>query len=202
MVKVKICGITDTVDAVFAAANGANAIGCVFEPTSPRFLGDLEELESIQEALNHQVTLVAVYGVIKRPIPDGFDVVQGQPANGDNEPIPPLIQTFRMGGRAFVPDPRAIAYHLDAFSASEYGGTGQTVDWDLAAEFVNQSPLPVILSGGLTPDNVGIAIETVRPQGVDVSSGVEKSPGRKDPAKVRDFILAAHQAFNEVESKK
>jgi phosphoribosylanthranilate isomerase len=79
---------------------------------------------------------------------------------------------------------------LDAFSTKAYGGTGEKVEWELAAEIVRLSKLPVMLAGGLTADNVAEAIRVVRPYAVDVSSGVEEKPGIKDPAKVRDFIRA------------
>ena len=75
--------------------------------------------------------------------------------------------------------------------SGQFGGTGKTVDWDFAAEIVEVLPKPVILAGGLTPDNVGEAIRKVRPYAVDVSSGIESSPGVKDHAKMKDFIQAA-----------
>lgn len=83
---------------------------------------------------------------------------------------------------------------LDAFSADGYGGTGKLVDWNDAALLVRRIKAPVILAGGLTPDNVAEAIRAVRPYAVDVSSGVERAPGEKDPVKVRDFVQAVRQA--------
>lgn len=82
---------------------------------------------------------------------------------------------------------------LDAFVEGVHGGTGKILDWDLAGRIVELSPRPVILAGGLTPDNVAEAIERVQPAGVDVSSGVEASPGRKDFVKMRDFVRAVRE---------
>jgi len=83
---------------------------------------------------------------------------------------------------------------LDAYREDAYGGTGHQVDWDVAAEIVQRAERPVILAGGLTPDNICEAIQRVRPFMVDVSSGVEREPGLKDHAKLRDFVQAARQA--------
>jgi phosphoribosylanthranilate isomerase len=101
------------------------------------------------------------------------------------------ILVHRLGG---LIDPTADAYLLDAFVPGLYGGTGQTIDWDSAREFITEAAKlgkPVILAGGLTPENVQVAIAKVEPYAVDVSSGVEVSPGVKDPIMIRDFIQAA-----------
>src|SRR2546427_116610 len=86
----------------------------------------------------------------------------------------------------------ALGFVLEAFSETLFGGTGQVTDWNLAAEAARTAP--VLLAGGLTPENVGEAIQTVRPYGVDVSSGVEVRPGKKDQAKIQAFIRAAKLA--------
>lgn len=89
---------------------------------------------------------------------------------------------------------------LDAYAPDAFGGTGKVVDWNAVREHRSQlHGLPVILAGGLTPDNVAAAIRTARPDAVDVASGVESSPGKKDPAKVRDFLAAATAAFREMD---
>ena len=88
---------------------------------------------------------------------------------------------------------------LDAHQPGSYGGTGQTLDWTAIRDQRDKLlGLPLILAGGLTPDNVAEAIATARPDAVDVASGVESSPGKKDPAKLRDFIAAAKEAFNKL----
>jgi phosphoribosylanthranilate isomerase len=97
---------------------------------------------------------------------------------------------------AVLADPTNLhALLLDTFVAATPGGTGRIADWDLAAEIVCRSKHPVILAGGLTPDNVATAIRTVRPQGVDVASGVEDAPDRKSPTLLRQFVLAAVSTF-------
>ena len=89
---------------------------------------------------------------------------------------------------------RADAILLDAQVEGEYGGTGKAIDWDFAAEVVKACPKPVILAGGLTPDNVVEAVRKVRPFAVDVSTGVESEPGKKDPAKLKAFFAAISEA--------
>ncbi len=167
----------------------------VFEPTSSRFLADTGLAQEISRQVGPFVTTVAVFGPILEPLPKGFDLVQGlaDPASRYQKP---LLQTVRLGSDQAPSTPLsvhqdAVAIILDAFDANVYGGSGKSIDWALAAEFVQGSKLPVILAGGLNPDNVWEAIERVHPYGVDVSSGVESAPGRKDKSKVKDFILAA-----------
>ncbi|MGI8924048.1 MAG: phosphoribosylanthranilate isomerase [Fimbriimonadales bacterium] len=187
MTRVKICGVTRAEDAEAAAEAGADAVGFVFEPSSPRFVGSFMDLHL---ALPPYVTSVAVFGPF---LPDagatGFDRIQylsGSPTGG-------LIRAFRLGE---TPLAEILAYRsspvlIDAFHPKQFGGTGERANWEAAAEVVRSTSVPVVLAGGLTPDNVAEAIRIVRPYAVDVSSGVEERPGVKDPFKLRDFIAAA-----------
>lgn len=110
--------------------------------------------------------------------------------DGDMSPLSNYLAACRQAGAM----PNAVL--LDAFQRDSYGGTGQKLDWNMVREQRDKlMGLPLILAGGLTPENVAEAIETARPDAVDVSSGVESSPGRKDPAKVRAFVVAAKKAF-------
>lgn len=188
---VKICGITNVSDAVYAVEAGADAIGIVREPTSPRFVADESTLLAIADSIGDEVELVAVYGILPDTPPAHFHWIQGLLGGEGYQGGPHLIQTIRLPQAGLIISEHAGRVVLDAYSPSAFGGTGKTVDWGLAADFVQASKLPVILAGGLTPDNVAEAIERVRPHGVDVSSGVESSPGIKDPVKVRDFVQAA-----------
>ena len=199
--RVKICGITTRKDAELAIELGANALGFIFEPTSKRFLRTVPEwlIE-----LPPMVSRVAVFAVV----PDYFGETQFEciQASGWMDPLAQEEHCRRIEVVRVKPGdkPSAIAERahnavgllLDAFVEGTYGGTGKTVDWDLAAEVVKVSKKPVILAGGLTADNVAEAIRKVRPYGVDVSSGVESSPGIKDAGKLRDFFQAVESAAN------
>jgi len=206
MVRVKICGFTRREDAEYAIEAGADSLGFVYEPASPRYIGDDEEKLAVPHKLAPYAQCVAVYGDYQNGWKGytGCNVIQY--ADGDPWPNPlPYVLACRLGptdeAEAFV---KAVEVKsgehegvkgvlLDAFDPQRYGGTGTTVDWDMAAEIVRMLRLPVILAGGLTPDNVAEAIRKVQPYAVDVSSGVELSAGVKDSYKVRDFIAAAKQ---------
>jgi phosphoribosylanthranilate isomerase len=150
----------------------------------------------------------------------GLDAVQ---LHGDQPPSYlldverrfPIVRVYRVGESGFVAmktdlmmcakfgrEPDAIL--LDALAPTEYGGTGQRLDWTTLADriellnFDRAEPLRLILAGGLTPDNVAVAIRLVRPYGVDVASGVESSPGRKDPDRLRAFVAEARRGFAEI----
>ena len=191
-VRVKICGLTSASDAEWALECGADALGFVFQPESKRFVGAFDA-ERVPDSLGPYALCVAVFGVVpaQLALPTSYAAVQGErcgQASGFRR-----IEAVRIGG-ARMTDLGAIdadAVLLDAYDERAYGGTGKTIDWGIAAEIVAQSELPVILAGGLDPDNVANAIRTVRPYAVDVCSGVEASAGVKDRAKVRDFIQAA-----------
>lgn len=205
MVKVKICGITDPEDALAAVAAGADALGFVFYRESPRHIFP-EEAARIIGLLPPFVQAVGLF-VNEEPatvnqIADlcRIDLVQvhgDEPADYCGLIRRRVLKAFRI--RALTCLEPLDAYHtagflLDAYSPSCYGGSGTTFNWEIAREAVNRHQR-IVLAGGLTPDNVAEAVRQVQPWGVDVSSGVERAPGRKDHQKVREFIRAAKEAL-------
>jgi phosphoribosylanthranilate isomerase len=201
--KVKFCGITSLKDAEHAAELGAWAIGLIFWPGSPRRCRP-DEAAEIAAALRRRTEVV---GVFVNPTLDelartadsvGLTILQ---LHGEEGPSfcaeagrrtgCKVIKAARVRSGA---DIQALApfhtdYHLlDSYVAGRPGGTGETFSWELARS--HRGPVPVILSGGLTPDNVAAAIAVVRPFAVDVASGVELAPGRKNPAKMAAFVEA------------
>lgn len=200
MVKIKICGITNVDDALHAVTCGADALGLVFYAKSPRYVMP-EQARTIIAALPPFVTTVGLF-VNEAPqrireIADfcGLDVIQ---LHGDEGTESCDFAPRRTIKALRVKDAASLAGHaafqvsallLDAWVAGAYGGTGEVFNWSLAAEVARQRP--VILAGGLVPENVAAAVQAVRPYAVDVSSGVEATPGRKDPAKVAAFIRNA-----------
>jgi phosphoribosylanthranilate isomerase len=198
MTRVKICGLTNYKDAEAAIEYGADAIGFVHEPSSPRCIGefDLDWLKKLPPV----PIKVAVFGRVSQAAFAGlFDLVQGSEWEAYPEPPTKRIHTLRVRQGQKPQDftqmtVNASAYLLDAHKDGVYGGTGETIDWEFAAEFTQLSDKPVILAGGLNPENVGAAIRRVRPFMVDVSSGIEEQVGLKDHVKLRDFIQATKQA--------
>lgn len=197
--RVKICGLRDPSDAEWAIECGADYLGFVFEPSSPRFVGDMnwspEWLDSVK------APRVAVFGEVSEQPSMRFDIVQAHAWphwSGSESRL--RFHVLRMGTLLGVDPPdfgemsRTDKCLLDAYDARLHGGSGKVIDWDVAAMFVKEASVDVILAGGLTPDNVAEAIQKVRPYAVDVSSGVESSPGIKDHIKMRDFIQAAKGA--------
>lgn len=198
-VRVKICGITRTEDALRAVEYGADAIGFVFYEGSPRHVFP-ETAARIIEQLPPFITTVGVFvnehpGVINETISiTGIDIVQ---LHGDEPPElctrwPRTIKAFRVRELSDLRDLhryRAGAYLLDTYTPEGFGGTGKTFNWEIAIEAKRFGP--VILAGGLRPENVEEAIKRVRPYGIDVSSGVEKDKGIKDPEKMKAFISKA-----------
>jgi phosphoribosylanthranilate isomerase len=207
MAHVKICGITRPEDAELAAALGAWAIGFNFWPGSKRRC-DPAVAAGIARALRRQLEPVGVFvnptldEVVRLAEGVGLTHVQ---LHGDEGPSfctavaertgARVIKALRVGSIADIRDAERFHtdFHMfDAAAGSAYGGTGRTFDWALVAQ--RHSKIPLILSGGLTPENVAEGIAAVHPWGVDVASGVESAPGVKDPAKVEAFIAAAHAA--------
>jgi phosphoribosylanthranilate isomerase len=200
-VRVKICGITRPEDALLAARLGADALGFNLWPGSKRHVS----AAAARDLVRRLPPLVTPVGVFVNPTRDevlraielaGVAVVQ---LHGDEPPdfcasFPvPVWKAIRVTG------PSALAalasYEVQGFlldaPAPGYGGGGVPFDWALAAEVAAE--LPVLLAGGLSPENVAEAVRTVRPWGVDVASGVESAPGRKDPERLRRFIAAAKE---------
>ena len=143
---------------------------------------------------------VAVFGRVHKTVFSGiFDLVQGAEWPEFPESATKRIHSIRVRAGQRVSDftqltINSAAIHLDAFKEGMYGGTGLTIDWDFAAEFVRYSEKPVILAGGLNPNNVAEAVRKVRPFMVDVASGIEEKTGLKDAIMMRDFIQNAKQA--------
>jgi phosphoribosylanthranilate isomerase len=195
--RVKICGITNLDDAMTAVECGADAIGFVFWVNSPRFI-EPQKAKRIVSEIPPFVTTVGVF--VNEPVEGinrlirsvGFGCVQ---LHGEETPEEcmglnaKVIKAVRVSGEKDLEGLdryHVSAFILDTFRKDVQGGTGETFDWDIAVKAKKLGA--VILSGGLTPENVVDAIRHVRPYGVDVSSGVEKNPGEKDPEKVRKFI--------------
>ncbi|HEX6825990.1 MAG TPA: phosphoribosylanthranilate isomerase [Nitrospiraceae bacterium] len=202
--KVKICGITNAEDAAVAVDAGADALGFVFYRNSPRYI----EPTLARQIIMNLPPLVIPVGVfvseeqhVVRSIMDDCGLALAQ-LHGDESAIyckelgRTILKALRVKDRStflalaeFRGRAGVRGFILDAFSDQAYGGTGQVIDWQLAAEAAKVAS--ILLAGGLTPDNVEKAIQMVRPYGVDVSSGVERAPGKKDHKKVRAFIRAA-----------
>lgn len=200
---VKICGITRIADAEAAIALGADALGFIFWPKSPRYV-DPEQARSIVAALPPFVTTVGVFvnqsarlmnGVAARV---GLSAVQlhGDESVGMLDEIDrPVVKALPLGeedpAATAAAWPARVRLLIDVHDREARGGTGRTVDWQRAAAVA--ACRPVLLAGGLKPDNVADAIRSVRPFGIDVSSGVESAPGIKDHARLSAL-------FNEVRS--
>lgn len=198
MVKVKVCGLTRMEDVVAAAEAGADALGFVKEPSSPRFLSDVYPVANFHKIAPY-VPFVAVFGPWRESTPlAAYSHVQCIDAPVSSCPQR-WIRTIQVSPEDTLESltartKRESVVLLDAVGPG-YGGTGKTLDWGLASDFVAISKhLKVILAGGLNPDNVAEAIERVQPYAVDASSGLESSPGVKDHAKVRAFIQNAKSA--------
>jgi phosphoribosylanthranilate isomerase len=201
MVHVKICGITSVEDAQAAVEAGADALGFVFYPPSPRYVTP-EQAGQIIRGLPPFVTTVGLFVDVPLDMVNGIaarcglDRVQlhGREAPEFCRQVKqPVIKAFRIkDAESLAPLSHysVSAYLLDAYVEGALpGGTGASFSWELAARAKPHGP--VILAGGLTPQNVDVAIAQIRPYGVDVSSGVERAPGIKDHQKVREFIARA-----------
>ena len=224
MIRVKICGITNAEDAACAVEAGAHALGFVFYEKSSRHVLLKTAANICASLPPFVSKVGVFVNELERTIEKaaaecGLDTLQ---FHGDEPPVfcqkflPKVVKAFRLRSRD---DLRALsdydvdAWLLDAYSPPSHpskggfalnqgdssrseegwGGTGKRCDWDLAVE-AGKLGRPIILSGGLAPDNVAEAIRKVRPFGVDVSSGVEKSPGQKDPVKIHAFLQACREA--------
>lgn len=231
---VKICGMTRPRDAVLAAELGANAVGFVFWPSSPRYVkpamaramveglpaGVMKVGVFVDEPLEEVAGIMTAVGLdaaqlhgnesaeycrrltvrLKADATDDYVgpvLLDRPPTNGPSERTGPTRRTVIKA--IAIKDDRAANFDefdpetlllIDVYDAARYGGTGRTVNWDSARAIALTRK--TILAGGLHPDNVSLAVETVRPFGVDVSSGVESAPGVKDPDRLKRFFEALH----------
>jgi phosphoribosylanthranilate isomerase len=201
LVRVKICGITNSGDALLAAELGAHALGFIFYKKSPRYVTP----DKVRHIIGQLPPFVATVGVFVdedaaavREIASlaGLDWVQ---LHGRESPDycrslgRRVIKGFRVKGEEIYAQlteyqGAAQAFLLDAYKPGTPGGTGETFNWEIARQ-VNKCG-PIILAGGLTPDNVAEAIRIARPAAVDTASGVEAAPGKKDPEKLKAFFEA------------
>jgi phosphoribosylanthranilate isomerase len=210
--RIKVCGVTSPLEARRVAELGADAVGLNFYPASHRYVDPTTALE-ILRGLPLFVEPVGVF--VNEPLRQVFEVLNGlgrvrvfqwhgtQRELSDTFPFP-HIAAFPVKDEASLRDimgylemsrgvgglPAAVL--VDAHVPGQHGGTGRTAPWHLLADF--QPGVPLILAGGLTPENVAEAVRVVRPAGVDVASGVEAAPGRKDVEKMRRFIGSALEA--------
>ncbi len=202
--RIKICGITNSSDALAAVQAGADALGFMFYEPSPRHIS----LPTAAEIIRELPPFVAAVGVfvdasedfITRAIEEGgLDTLQfhgNEPPDFCRQFSLRTIKAFRVrdaGSLQELPRYKTSAWLLDSFVPDKLGGTGAKFNWELACS-AKKLGRPIILAGGLTPENIAEAVRLVRPFAVDVSSGVESQPGKKDHAKTRAFILAARQA--------
>ncbi|MBC8228174.1 phosphoribosylanthranilate isomerase [bacterium] len=200
MTKVKICGITNLDDALAAVEFGADAIGFVFVPNTPRYI----ESAKAAEIIARLPPFVTTVGLFVNDSQEHIKQIANQcklnvlQLHGQESPDfclqfnRKVIKAFRVKDQeslTVLPKYTVSAYLLDTYVKGTMGGTGVTFDWRLALDAKKYGP--VILAGGLNPENVAKAIQQVRPYGVDVSSGVEAEPGKKDHGKIKDFIAAA-----------
>jgi phosphoribosylanthranilate isomerase len=203
MIKIKICGITNLEDALYSAEYGADSLGFNFYKKSPRYI----EPQKAAEIIAQLPPFVMPVGIFVNEREDKIreiqhlTCIQGVQFHGDESPE--FCQRF--GGRVIkafqVRDKESLKamahYHVGAFLLDSYregmrGGTGVTFDWHLAV--VAKTFGKIILSGGLTPENVAEAVKLVQPYGVDVAGGVEKGKGAKDQVKVKKFITEVRRA--------
>jgi phosphoribosylanthranilate isomerase len=202
-VKVKICGITNLPDAKAAAEAGADVLGFVFYDKSPRSISCEAATAIIRElppfVIKAGVFVDAPEDTVLRAIREcGLNLLQ---FHGEETPDYCLqfgimsMKAFRIRDAASLQALREYpteAWLLDAYTPGKLGGTGEAFNWDLAREAQTWGR-PIFLAGGLNPENVAEAIRRARPYAVDVSSGVEAAPGRKDAARIKAFIEAAKQ---------
>lgn len=205
--RIKICGITRPEDARVAVEQGADALGLVFYPKSPRSVS-LDQARAISEVVPPFVTLVALFvdeaATVVREVVETLPVGAIQ-FHGDEDAVycqqfnRPWIKALRVkpgtdiaaSSRQYA---RARGILLDTWQDGVPGGTGRTFDWQVAR---SRLPLPLVLAGGLHAGNVGAAVAAVRPFAVDVSGGVERVPGIKDAKKIVEFIAAVRSADEE-----
>jgi len=208
-VKIKICGITNLDDARAAIEAGADLLGFNFYAKSPRYIVPEKAGEIAAEIRSDGSGPLLVGVFVNSPLAEVRSILEIAQLDlaqlhGD-EPVSVVEQLHGRGFKALRPTsaeeaqidaewyapygPNAPVLLVDAYRKDQYGGTGHTADWSIATKLAQQ--YPILLAGGLTPDNVAEAIRQVRPWGVDVASGVEVSPGKKDIEKMKMFVAQA-----------
>ena len=217
--KIKVCGVTSVDDALLASDAGADAVGLNFYSGSKRCIhadAAREIVDAVGERaamiglfVNEQVSLIgrtcrtATLQIVQLHGEKSYDVGKLLIEFGQT-PVQ-IIRAHNFGPRGVegvyegmfdASGQAADAVLVDATVTGQFGGTGHTIDWSQLVNYEESiGKMPLILAGGLTPENVAEAIRIVRPQAVDVASGVESAPGKKDSAKMRDFVAAAREAF-------
>lgn len=203
LLQIKICGLTNRDDVLCALDSGADYLGFVTYSRSPRAIGG-PDIARLLDRVDRPYRAVGVFvnesrDEVERIAADcGLHAVQihGDEAAEEFQDMPvPVWRAVSSRDGLWKPDPdkwAADRYLVDAPAPGRYGGTGEEADWTAAAGLALERP--VMLAGGLTPDNVAEAVRAVRPVGVDVVSGTESAPGKKDPDKVRAFIANARAA--------
>jgi phosphoribosylanthranilate isomerase len=216
--KVKICGVKTYDEAIGAIEAGADMLGFNFYQKSPRYLSPgvcMQIVVKLQIALQSSDRGVVLVGVFVNSSPDEVSTILGDcnldlgQLSGDESPQtvaqmgekvfkalrPKSVQELQDSILAYPRRSAAPTFLIDAYRPGEYGGTGQQADWSMVRQLAEKFPL--MLAGGLNPDNVADAVRKVQPWGVDVASGVESAPGVKDMAKVRSFVKNARQIAEE-----
>ncbi|HEY0456572.1 MAG TPA: phosphoribosylanthranilate isomerase [Verrucomicrobiae bacterium] len=200
-VRVKICGITSIADALLAAEAGADAVGFMFSEQSPRAIS-FSLAAQIAAQLPPFITKVGVFvDAPARQVRQAIELcgLNALQFHGAESPKAcagwslPMIKAFRVENAASISNLSEFAtaaWLLDSFVPGQFGGTGAQFNWDIAVQAKSYGR-PIILAGGLTPENVAQAVERVSPYCVDVSSGVESAPGKKDAQKVKAFVARA-----------
>ncbi|NQT90254.1 MAG: phosphoribosylanthranilate isomerase [Candidatus Omnitrophica bacterium] len=203
MTKVKICGITNLEDALFAQEAGADILGFIFAESArsvePEVAADI--IRRLSDGIKVSALFVNQEKAFVDKVIEQLGRVDLLQFHGDETPDycrgfsgKEIIKVFRVKNEATlkrISNYKGVNFILlDTFKESQYGGTGEAFDWNIALK-AREYGIPIFLSGGLRPDNVNEAVSKVTPYGVDVSSGVEASPGKKDPGLVKDFISEA-----------
>jgi len=206
--RVKICGVTRVEDALLACELGADAIGMVMTPTSPRCVS-IERARAIRDmlpvfvdavVLSHDLSVERVRAIIEGVRPNLVQFHGSEGAAFCESFATKYTKAIGMDGDVDVhalaaAHPRASGFVLDGHPPGQQGGRGKAFDWSRIPRDLGR---PILLAGGLNPENVGDAIRAVRPWAVDLASGVEASPGIKDAAKMRAFFAAVHAANAEI----
>ena len=208
MIHVKICGITSFNDAIMAANYGASALGFIFYEKSPRYINP----EILKTWISNVPSSVKKVGVFVNKDVDkvnkiaeelNLDMVQ---LHGDESPeycnqmIKPVIKVFRVNNKfdsIMLNNYQVATFLFDTYNKENHGGTGESFDWQSILQL--NTEIPVILSGGLNADNVLEGIEVVKPSAVDVNSGVEAAPGKKDEKKIKNLFTILKNTKGNIE---